>query len=350
MKFIRRMKQLLFSILTVAVTISCSNSQTSVGKQFVVKTAVAHSINEKEGKSFSFISLPNHSTELSFRVGGQVKYFDTYPGTFFKKGTLIAEIDPRDFAVKKERAAGQLYQAKAEYQRIKILYEKNNVSASTYDKSYADYVAAETSLEMAENDLKDTKLVAPYNGYISKTYIERHQDVKATQPVVSFVDIDQIRIEVYVNQEIAMKANSIKRVNVRFDALKDKVYSAKVVNISKSTTDNNLSYLLTALLPNSDASLLPGMSGEIYFNEEIINPVVVIPQIALSCRPKEGEYVWRVNSATGVVSKCHVKVEKILPNGNISITGNLHSGEEVAISGLRFLSEGLNVKVQNQIK
>src|SRR5574344_578320 len=193
-----RMKYFFLSILAAVIIASCGNSQNSQEKKFVVKTATATSLAEEEDKSFSFISKPNHTAELSFRVGGQVKYFDTYPGTFFKKGTLIAEIDPRDFAVKKERAAGQLYQAKAEYQRIKILYEKNNVSASTYDKSYADYVAAETSLEMAENDLKDTKLVAPYNGYISKTYIERHQDVKATQPVVSFVDIDQIRIEVYV--------------------------------------------------------------------------------------------------------------------------------------------------------
>lgn len=344
-----RMKYFFLSILAAVIIASCGNSQNSQEKKFVVKTATATSLAEEEGKSFSFISKPNHTAELSFRVGGQVKHFDTYPGTYFKKGTLIAEIDPRDYSIVKERAAGQLYQAKAEYNRIKVLYEKNNISASTYDKVYADYVAAKTAYESADNNLKDTKLIAPFNGYIGQTYVEQHQDVKAAQSIVSIVEIDQIRLEVYVSGDIAMKAGSIKWVNVRFDALAGKVYSAKVVDISKSTTRNNLSYLLTALLSNPDSSLLPGMSGEIFFGEKTVSPVVTVPQIALSHRPTDGDYLWCVDPVTGVVSKRKVKVGKIMSDGNIAITGNLNEGEEVAISGLRFLSEGMKVVVNKPI-
>ena len=39
-----------------------------------------------------------------------------------------AEIDPRDFHIRKERAEAIYCQAKAEFERIEKLYEKNNVS------------------------------------------------------------------------------------------------------------------------------------------------------------------------------------------------------------------------------
>lgn len=47
----------------------------------------------------------------------------------------------------------------------------------------------------------------------------------------------------------------------RFDALKDKVYTTTDVEVSKSTTSNNLSFLLTAVLDNQNNELLGGMSG-----------------------------------------------------------------------------------------
>jgi len=61
------------------------------------------------------------------------------------------------------------------------------------------------------------KLIAPFDGYIGEVYIEKYQDVKATQSVVSFIDITQLKIEAYVTQEIAFQAKEIKEVGIRFD-------------------------------------------------------------------------------------------------------------------------------------
>lgn len=85
-------------------------------------------------------------------------------------------------------------------------------------------------------------MIAPFDGYVGEVYIEKFQDVKATQPVVSFIDITQLKIEAYVTQDIALQAEKIKEVGVRFDVCTEEVYSAKVVEVSKSTTRNNLSF------------------------------------------------------------------------------------------------------------
>ena len=74
----------------------------------------------------------------------------------------------------------QYNQAKAEYERIEVLYRKNNVSASTFEKAKAEYISAKTAYETAMNELNDTRLVAPFDGYVGEVYIEEFQDVKAS--------------------------------------------------------------------------------------------------------------------------------------------------------------------------
>lgn len=188
--------------------------------------------------------------------------FDVYAGNHYKQGSIIAEIDPRDFHIRKERAEAIYHQAKAEFERIEKLYEKNNVSASTYEKTKADYTTAKTAFDTASNELGDTRLTAPFDGYVGEVYIEKYQDVKPAQPVISFIDINRLKIEIYVTQNIAFASHPTDSVRIYFDAQPDKCYKAQIVEVSKGTTRNNLSYLLTAVLPNKEGKLLAGMSGK----------------------------------------------------------------------------------------
>lgn len=231
-----------------------------------------------------------------------------------------------------------------------MLYEKNNLSASAYEKARADYTSAKTAFETATNELHDTQLIAPFDGYVGEVYIEKYQDVKATQPVISFIDITQLKIEAYVTQDIALQAGEIKEVGVRFDIGSDVVYPAKVVEISKSTTRNNLSFLMTALLPNKQGEWPAGVSGKVLLDlpSSSTTSMITIPQTALNHRPTEGDYVWTVDNAAGKVSKRKIVLGELLPNGEVEVKGGLQAGETVAVSKLRFLSEGTSVEIMAQ--
>jgi RND family efflux transporter MFP subunit len=342
------MKKLLCFFIIAPLILSCSQGKKKEDSDRtpIITVEKGYYAAQNIEKRFTFISRPYHTTTLSFRVSGPVKYIDAYPGNYFKKGDIIATIDDRDYIIRKEQAESVYHQAKSEYGRIKNLYEKNNISASTFDKAVSDYISAKTTYEIIQNELYDTKLLAPFDGYISNVYVEQHQEVKATQPIVTFVDNSQMKIETYVSQDIAMKYDDIKEIKLTFDAFPGKYYYACVADISKSTSENNLSYLLTALLPNKDLKLLSGMSGEIIFGQDQADSVVVVPQIAVSHSPLEGDYLWCVDPITEKVSKRMVELGSLLPDGNIVVTKNLQSGEVVATSGLRFLSSGLKVKIK----
>ena len=312
-----------------------------------VKTAQATLLTADDYREFRFISQPLKTTDLSFRVSGPIDRFDVYSGNFYRRGEQIAGIDARDFRIRQERAEAIYNQAKAEFGRIETLYKKDNLSASSYEKARADYTTAKTAFQTTTNELNDTRLLAPFDGYVSEVFIEKYQDVKATQPILSFIDISQLKIEAYVTQDIAFSAHTPAEVSLRFDANPDTTYSAKVAELSKSTTRNNLSYLLTALLPNPDKTLLGGMSGTVYLKNPTAtnNATITIPQTALCHRPTEGDFVWVINTATGQVSQRSVTMDELLPNGRIALNSGLQANETIVTSRLRFLSDGMKVEI-----
>lgn len=344
------MKPNVFFVLLSALVLfaSCGDTNKKQDQPFPVRVAQTTTATTEIKKEFPFISKPFRTSELSFRVGGPIDRLEVYSGNHYKRGNIIAEIDSRDFRIHKERSEALYEQAKAEYERIGVLYEKGNVSPAVYEKTKANYTTAKMNYETAVNELNDTKLLAPFNGYVGEVYMEKFQDVKPSQPVLSLIDIDQLKIEVYVTQEIAQKARKLETVQVLFDALPEQVFEAKIVEVSKSTTPNNISYLLTALLANENNPLPSGMSGKVCFEmpSGASGKQVMVPQTALCHRPTEGDYVWVVNTQTNQVNLRKVRAEQLLPNGSVAIASGLQPNETVAVSGLRFLSDGMPVRIK----
>ena len=156
-----------------------------------------------------------------------------------------------------------------------------------------------------------------------------------------------------MTQDIAYRVQPRQNIQLTLDVQPDIKLEAQIAEVSKGTTQNNLSYLVTALLPNKEARLLAGMSGKVRFEEaspelsdSTATQLVCIPQTALCNRPTVGSYVWAVHPESGIVSQRKVTVGSLLPHGNAGITAGLQPGEIVATSSLRFLSDGMKVKIQ----
>ena len=112
------MKKALLFLACMGCFISCDNNSNKEQQAPNVKVIRAEQSDTSSERSYSFISQPYRTTELSFRVGGPVYTFDTQSGQFFRKGELIAAIDDRDFLIRKQRAEAIYKQTEADYKRI----------------------------------------------------------------------------------------------------------------------------------------------------------------------------------------------------------------------------------------
>lgn len=109
--------------------------------------------------------------------------FDVQQGQFFRKGQLIAVIDERDFVIQKQRTEALYRQAEVDYARISSLYAKDNISGMNYEQAKANYERTKADYEAAVNAWEDSRLYAPFDGYVQQVHIERYQDVKPSVPV-----------------------------------------------------------------------------------------------------------------------------------------------------------------------
>ena len=341
------MKKLMFITCIACSLFSCKETATKEEQPTIVKTVKAIKTPKETTRSYTFISKPYRVTELSFRVSGPVNTFDVQNGQFFRKGELIASIDDRDYIIRQKRTATTLAQAESEYRRISALYKRDNISAASYEKAQADYEKAKTDYDDATNALNDTKIYAPFDGYVQQTHIEKYSDVKASMPVVTFIDLSKVKVEAYITESMAtsFQNKEHKGIDVVFNTLPNHIFKPADTFVTQSTANNNISYLLTVIINNNDNSLMGGMTGSLnisyqhsFSSSSSVNETVVIPQTAVCHNPAKGEYVWKIENGN-TAKMTPVKTGKLSKGNNIEILSGLLPGDNIAVSKLQKLTD-----------
>ena len=346
------MRKNVFIYLALLLVFSaCKNEKTITSQPQTVRISEVLLSEDSNTREFPFIAKAYQTSELSFRVGGPLNNLDIQAGDYFKKGDLIASLDQRDYLINKEAKEAQYIQAKAEFKRVKSLYEKKNVSAKIFDNARTNYNLTKAAYEAAENALNDTQLIAPFNGYIQNVKAEAHQVVRANQTVLSFINIEQLKLEAYIPEDVALFSKQIESIDVSFDALKDINITASSWDISKSTTSNNISFLLTAIVNNCNKGfdLLGGMTGKMSFTltRERESATLKIPQVAVCNRPSVGSYVWLYSPTTKRVQMTPVSLGALKENAYVEITDGLIANDIVVTTGQNFLSNNKLVTILN---
>lgn len=299
-------------------------------------------------RAYSFISRPYQTVELSFRVGGPIERFEAQTGKFYRKGEVIAAIDARDFIIRKNEAEAVCRQAEAEYRRITSLYEKDNISGSAYEKAKAEYARVQAAYETASNELEDTRLTAPFDGYVQEIHIERHQEVRASVPVLSFIDLSRIKAEVYIPEDAAMAFHQKKDMpcHVSFDGMEGKQHEAAETFLSQTATDNNISFLLTAIIENKDNSLFGGMSGEVSLPIPSVSDrtMLCVPQTAVFHQTTGKTSVWKVDGENRV-RRTSIRLGDACGKNHIEVVSGLKPGDRIVASGLYTLSENEQISM-----
>ena len=126
----------------------------------------------------------------------------------FKKGEILARIDPRDFEIRIKKLSAELKAAEArladaekDYARQKNLLKESAASQSQYDKTQmlvettrAGIDSLKADLAAARNALNDTRLAAPFDGVVNRKFTENHESINPGVPVVSLLDISKVEV------------------------------------------------------------------------------------------------------------------------------------------------------------
>lgn len=304
-------------------------------------------------KNFSGIAEAVEYVKLAFRVGGQITSLPVVEGQRVKKGQLIAAIDPRDISLQYAADKAAYETAGAQLERNKRLLARHAISVQENEISEANYQKAKSAYELSVNNMRDTKLTAPFDGSIEKRLVENYQRVGSGEGIVQLVNTQKLRIKLTVPDDYLylLRAQDAK-FKVVFDSYPDNVFNAKLEEYLDISTDGTgIPVTISIDDPTFNRNVYdvkPGFTCKIELASDVA-PFLeeILMNIPLSAVFGDSEnkktYVWVVNN--GKVRRRQVTVYSPTGEANLLVSKGLKPGETIVIAGIYQLTEGEAVTI-----
>jgi RND family efflux transporter MFP subunit len=278
-------------------------------------------------------------------------------------------------------AEAKLANARTEFNRAQRLQRGNAISAADYQNAFTalrlaqeDHKAAQQMLEKgtigreeeieakeaavrgleaqvveANIQLKDSTLLAPYDGVIAQRFVEPNQNIKAKQPVVKFQDADEIDIAVDVPETVMASdigLADIVQLVAEISGAPGLQFPVQIREIAKQADPTTQTFKVRAAMTAPDGvRVLPGMSATVtltYRRASVLGGRILVP-IAAVFKDAASEQVAWVLGPDQTVQRRPVKLGEAT-GGRVEIVDGLEPGDRIAVAGVTFLREGMKVR------
>ena len=247
-----------------------------------VLAAPNHNVSAQKTVIASAVVVPAQVSQLGFLISGIAREVPVREGDSVKAGqTLIILDTPNlEFTVAEAEAALRFAQAQAEirsneiikkfliiYRRDTTLVKKLRLSVphEMIEMANADVQQAQASVEIAQANLAQGTLIAPYDGIVASVSVIPGEFVQSDQAVVTLATLNTLQVETTDLSERDISNVHIGDVaNIFVEALNKKIHG-KVTSISPiaDTVGGDVIFKVTTDLDEQPQGLLWGMTAEV---------------------------------------------------------------------------------------
>ena len=305
---------------------------------------------------------PYTEVELHAKVSGYVKEMKVDIGDRVKAGQLLAVLEVPELHDDFDHAVASHARAQADYRDAHLAYTRlvavnkdhpNLIAQQDLDTAEAHDATARGSVEAAKSDVEKyqtlvgyTRIVAPFDGVITKRYADPGSLIQAgtasntqAMPLVRVSDNMLLRLDFPVSVDYVHDLRLDAPVRVRVDSLGGRVLSGKIARLSDRVDDSTRTMVAEMEVPHPELELVPGMYASVVLKVSERPQALAIPIEAL---PAGGKSVLVVNAA-GEVEERQVTLGLETP-ARYEVLGGLHPGELVVIGNPGQLAAGQKVE------
>ncbi len=199
--------------------------------------------------------------------------------------------------------------------------------------------AKNAALDLAKKKLDDTKVIAPYSGFVQKRLVSAGEYVRVGTPLYSIIKINPIKFIGGIPENYISEISIGKTVDVAVDAANG-TFGGRIIRVSPSSTPENHSVDVEISVENPNNILKPGYFAEskILLN---VNPKgILIPTEALYIFAGV-EKVFAIKDDKAYEKKIKIGRRYV---DKIEIKSGLSGDEMIAVSNVSKLYDGVAVK------
>ena len=257
---------------------------------------------------------PASQLDVKAEVGGRVKKLNVIPGDTVKAGDILLEVDDRDILTEQESAKVEIDGAKLaaiklerNFERAKELFKQNLVSREAYDNLESElaiarnnHTRAERKLQLVEDKLSKTKVIAPGDGTVLTVPVVEGQVIVAAASVnsgttlMTIANLSRLIVETHVNQVDVARLAVKQRVKLTAEAILDDELEAHIFFIAPGASVKNSGKggTVQALLEKPSSRMRPGMNVQMTIPVANAQDVVAVPVGAVFRGDGDGRVVY----------------------------------------------------------
>lgn len=285
--------------------------------------------------------IPVTGAVLASSVGGMVTKTYVEAGQTVQAGDLLVDIYPYILQAQLDQAVAQLGLAKSVYERNERLLAKGTITQSEYDSSYYTYEADKASVLMAQAQLDQAKIRAPFAGTIGIVDVNEGDTISAGATLMALQQLDTMWIETDLPQNYLNMLAVGDPVMIYSNLTPDSIAYATVSQIDNYADPTMRTVKIRAWLDNHDHVFLPGMYVNAVYSIGEPTQAIIVPQQAVTSG-FTGSYVYRI--VDGKAVKTDIDIAFVLKD-SIVVKSGLAAGDHIVVAGMQSLSDGAAVTV-----
>ena len=318
-KEINKRKEVKTTETNIAVTVASAEMRvTNMDLDLVGTTQAAREVNIASESSGKIVVV-------NFRMGDYVT-----------QGNVLAIIDDTYKRLAYENAKLNYNKCKDDISRYQALREGDAVSDTQLRDIKLAYENADIQLENAKKQWDDTKIIAPFSGYITSQNTELGAYVNAGTMIAGIADISQLKVVFDVSETNAYELQRGQTVIVTTDVHPEASYKGTISNISPKASSSHTYPVEIMIANNGKDKLKAGTYVKVNVNMSNKEKVLMIPRDAIVSSLKDPS-VYLVKNNIAQLMKIGVgrnfdsfievvsglnEGDQVVTNGQINLTGN----------------------------
>ena len=286
---------------------------------------------------------PCKEVNIASESAGKIVQVNFKMGDFVAKGKVLAKIDDTYKRLAYDNAKLNFDKYKDDLNRYQALRNGDAISDTQLRDIKLGYENAAIQLENAKKQWDDTKITAPFSGYITAQNTELGAYVNAGTVIAGIADISELKVVLDVSETNAYELRQGQQINVTTDVHPEAKYTGKISNISPKASTSHTYPVEVLISNNGKDKLKAGTYVNVSVNMGKSGKTLMSPRDAIVSSVKDPS----VYVVTGDIAKL-VKINTGRSfNSNLEVVAGLSEGDKVVTNGQINLIDGAKVTVIN---